>query len=130
MKCREVREYLPAYLEEPRGVRHLVEGHLATCADCRRDLEEYRELSATLSSLRDEAVEPPGWLAPALIETVRERAERRAALVQRAQTLADPKVAIAAGALAMAGVAGAILVSRKRRRRGTRRRVRHALAGA
>jgi predicted anti-sigma-YlaC factor YlaD len=130
MKCREAREYLPAYLEEPRGVSHLVEGHLATCAHCRRELEEYRELAASLSSLREETVEPPGWLAAALIETVRERAERRHGLVRRAQTLADPKVAIAAGALAAAGVTGAILLSRKRRRRGTRRRLRHALAEA
>lgn len=129
MECREVREYLPAYVEQAFGPRAAtVDTHLDSCPGCRRELEQYRELGAEMKSLADHQVEPPAWLLGTLIETVSERATRISENRARREQLTDPKV-IAGGAVVAAGIAGALLMrGRKRRRRGMTRRLREVLA--
>lgn len=121
MGCREVREYLPAYVELSGGPRsELVDHHLRTCASCRAELEQFRELSSDLSGLADHVVEPPSWLLGTLTETVAEKASKVAAFRAKTEKVTDPKV-IAGGAILVAGVAGALMVrGRRRRRRGLR----------
>ena len=121
MECREVRGYLPAYVEQAGGPRSgLVDSHLQSCSGCRAELEQFRELSTGLSQLVEHPVEPPAWLLGTLTETISERAGRLAAIRQRTEKITDPKV-VAGGAILVAGVAGALLMrGRRRRRRGLR----------
>lgn len=119
MECREVGGYLPAYADRD-PVPSDVETHVEGCERCRSELTEFRELSAGLALLEDHPVEPPAWLLGTIIETVGEKATRLAAIRERTQKLADPKV-LAGGAILAAGVAGALLYrGRRRRRRGLR----------
>jgi anti-sigma factor RsiW len=47
MKCEEITELLPDYLQEnlPAEQRELIEQHLATCAECRDDVAIWNKLS-------------------------------------------------------------------------------------
>lgn len=133
MECREVREYLPAYAEQAGGPSaSAVDEHLRTCADCRAELEQYRELAAALGGLSERAIEPPAWFLGTVTETVGERAERVAALRERGRQLSHPQTIAAGGVILAAGVAGALLMRglRRRRRRLIQRRVAEALAEA
>lgn len=133
MDHREVREYLPAYADQAGGPRaSAVEEHLRTCADCRGQLEQYRSMAVSLRSLAEHRVEPPAWLLGTLLETIGERAERRAAIRQKTERIADPGALVAGGALVAAGLAGALVFRgiRRRRRASLRRRLQEALAEA
>ncbi len=72
MNCRDVGldEYLDGELGEAE--RKAVEGHVASCADCRRELEEMRRLEAVLRAVP--AGTPPD--AEAFLSRVRERLRR------------------------------------------------------
>ncbi len=129
MECREVREYLPAYNELARDLRSFIRRHLDGCPDCRAELERYREVQAGLGGLAAIAIEPPSWLLPAVTETVVERAQRRQVAREAVRRTTDPKV-IVGGAIVVAGLVGAGIASRRRRRRGLATRVRQALAEA
>ena len=131
MDCREVREYLPAYVDEAGGPRaESVERHLSTCPECRTELGHFREMKDALATLPARMIEPPAWLLGTLTETVVQKAARREAMRNTAEKLADPKV-IVTGSLVAAGVAGALLIrGRRRRRRTVTRRFREALAEA
>ncbi|MGH2732176.1 MAG: hypothetical protein ACRDJG_04410 [Actinomycetota bacterium] len=131
MNCAEVRERLAAY-EERSGEAHdaLVEGHLSVCSGCRTDLACFQELGLRLASLAQDPMEPPSWLLPTLIDMVSNRARSGRALPRRAAQLADPRVALAGGALLVAGVAGVVAIRVRRRRNALRRKLRTGLAHA
>jgi len=125
MECREAAEHLPAYLDVAAGpAAGAVDAHLATCAACRADLERYRALSGALSGLAAQTVDPPAWLQPAILSSLRAHSAHRLAVLDRAPlALTDRRLAAAGGALVLAGVAGvAMLARRSSRRRRTRLR--------
>lgn len=122
--CREVREYLPAYLEQPQDlVSGQVSRHLKGCADCRVRAGQFRDLCVLLSELSGTVIEPPSALLATLLKKV-PRAARRAQL----HRLTKPALG-AGGALLAAGVAGA-LFARGRNRRTSVHRPRRVLARA
>ena len=65
MRCAEVREMLPAYLDEPGGSL-AVRRHLAGCDGCHKELARYEALSVQLPQLQTHTFEPPASLLPAL----------------------------------------------------------------
>jgi len=55
MDCKEIEFLLSAYADdelEP-GERETIENHLSTCPDCRRNLEEYREIRSHISVMQN-----------------------------------------------------------------------------
>jgi anti-sigma factor RsiW len=50
MNCADAREWFSAYLDEAldAGERNEIEGHLAGCGECRRELERFRQTLALL----------------------------------------------------------------------------------
>jgi anti-sigma factor RsiW len=129
---REIREYLPAYVDEAKGPRaSAVEEHLQTCEECRADLERYRQIMSGLESLETLTQDPPPWLYGSIIDAVRSRARQAITRKSQLNRLRNPRVA-AAGAVVAAGVAGAVAVRlmKRRRRRSAWQRLRASLAGA
>ena len=65
MNCEEIREQLGPYLdgELPADRRLTVGQHLASCAACRRELEDIRVLATKLASLADVSVPETLWPA-------------------------------------------------------------------
>jgi predicted anti-sigma-YlaC factor YlaD len=130
--CREIREYLPSYVDAATGPRaSAIDEHLKSCGDCRAELGRYREMIAELEGLLEVTEETPGWALDRIMDAVGTKARQLSTLRGRAQTLANPKVVATAGVFA-AGVAGAVALQlmRRRRRRTMRSRLRSALAGA
>jgi predicted anti-sigma-YlaC factor YlaD len=123
VECREAAQHIPAYIDQAGGpAARALDAHLRTCEQCRRELEAYRELQGALAALATQTIEPPAWLLPATIESVRSRAglrRRIPAARDVRQRLADPRLAAAGGAaILLAGVAtGAVLIRGRRRRR-------------
>jgi anti-sigma factor RsiW len=66
MTCGEVREMLPAYLDEP-GASLSIRRHLAGCDACRSELARYEALSAQMPALIGHTAEPPAHLLGALV---------------------------------------------------------------
>jgi Anti-sigma-K factor rskA/Putative zinc-finger len=110
----EVGAYLLGALTDPE--RELFEAHLATCADCRLEVERLQP-AADLLPRSVEQVEPPPGLKASLMEVVqREAGERagapagrrqRAALGERLRGLFGPmRPALAAGVLALGLLVG------------------------
>ena len=131
MEHREVREYLPAYVDEAKGPRaSAVEAHLETCEECRAELDEYRQIMSGLDELATLTNDPPSWLLGSIIDAVRARAGRAAANRSPLNALRNRRVA--AGAVVAAGVAGAVALQlmKRRRRRTAWQRLRASLAGA
>lgn len=64
MRCEEVRELLPAYVDRDLHAAGEIEVHLASCADCSAELASYREILSDLEALRDRGEEP----SPDLLE--------------------------------------------------------------
>ncbi|MEA2447283.1 MAG: putative zinc-finger [Actinomycetota bacterium] len=64
--CGEVREMLPAYLDEP-GASLAVRRHLARCDECRAELARYESLAAQLPALVLQTAEPPAYLLDKLV---------------------------------------------------------------
>ena len=112
MKCAEISELLPAYVED-RFDNLSVRRHLSRCSECRRELEEYETLRAGLASLQEVAHEPPSDLMAALVAIPVEGAP-----VVRVRThVARNKKAYAGGlAVAVVGAAGAALWRSRRSR--------------
>lgn len=112
MKCAEVRELLPAYVDD-RDSTLAVRRHISRCADCRRELEEYAQLRAEMTDLASSVAPPPPGLRSALIAIP--STDRR---VEKVVThLARNRRAYAGGlAMAVMGAAGAA-VWRSRRMR-------------
>ncbi|MBV8881832.1 MAG: zf-HC2 domain-containing protein [Planctomycetaceae bacterium] len=61
MGCEEIRDLLALYAggESYENERAAVEAHVAVCAACARELDQYREVRANLASLREGSA-PPG----------------------------------------------------------------------
>ncbi len=61
MGCEEIRDLLALYAggESYDSERAAVEAHVAVCAACARELDQYREMRSALASLR-EGSPPPG----------------------------------------------------------------------
>jgi anti-sigma factor RsiW len=61
MGCEEIRDLLALYAggESYENERTAVEAHVAVCAACARELDQYREMRSNLASLREGSA-PPG----------------------------------------------------------------------
>ena len=105
MKCQEVHELLPAYVED-RYANLTVRRHLSRCAECRVELERYEDLRAGLASLQSVSAQPPNDLLQKLVAIPHE-----GPAVQRVQTHVFRHRKAYAGGLAVAvlGAAGAAL---------------------
>ena len=112
MKCAEISELLPAYVED-RFDDLAVRRHLSRCPDCRRELDEYEALRTELSGLRSVAFEPPADLLPALTAIPREGAP---AVRVRTHVARNKKVYAGGLAVAVVGAAGAALWRSRRSR--------------
>ena len=120
LRCEEVRDLLPRYAEWGPRPAGEVERHLATCSSCTAELATYREVVASLSSLRTAEVDPPaGYLERTLAlvpEPVsgqrawREVPERVVAAARR-----RPAVASVTGAVIGAAAIGLVMWRRGRR---------------
>ena len=66
MRCDAVRERFPGYLDSDLRAVGPVELHLAACAGCRDELEEYRRLGLLLSQMAT-VPEPSEELLPELL---------------------------------------------------------------
>ena len=67
-----LEEYLSGHL--PPSALDRFQGHLATCAECRREVEEIQESSGLLSALKsNEAVEPPPSFVAQVMQGVAEQ---------------------------------------------------------
>lgn len=114
MECEQIWEDLPAFDNQAFSVE--VTEHIEQCDDCREMLEQYRELSLELAALEAIDVSPPAWLEAAIIESTMERLRRTAALRAASRQLGEHRGVAAGGAILLAGLAGAILVGRSRKR--------------
>jgi predicted anti-sigma-YlaC factor YlaD len=115
MNCSEVSDYL---ITHDDGVSldlpSVVVQHLDTCARCRLEFEQNRNLAADLRWLAEHEVEVPAWLQGTLTEITVEKLRRKEALRVASRQLAKPRVL--GGALLLAGVAGLVVRGRIRRR--------------
>lgn len=131
MDHREVREYLPAYIDEAKGPRaSAVEEHLQTCEECREEFDRYRQMMSGLGELAAVTLEPPPWLLDNIADSVRSKTRQLTIRTSQLARLRNPRVA--AGAVVAAGVAGAVALTmmKRRRRRSAWQRLRASLAGA
>jgi Putative zinc-finger len=71
MTCHDAREQLSALIDEALGAeeRGAVEGHLATCAECRRELERLRDTVALLCAV--EPARAPAGFVDRVLEAAR-----------------------------------------------------------
>jgi hypothetical protein len=109
--CREARSQLPALAagELSGWPLHVVRAHLRRCADCSADLIRQEQLSAALSSLREQPPAPPPGLLDDLLARADQRSvrERAAVPARGAVSGARPGLSIAfltVGAAASTGV--------------------------
>lgn len=114
MKCERVSPYLAGYAggDLQPETTSLVESHVETCATCRAESERHARVSTALATLGARDVEPPAYLAEAIIESVagaREAHRRRLVPVPPV----PPEIirAIAENRDAIAQAAGAALVA-------------------
>ncbi|MEX2417265.1 MAG: zf-HC2 domain-containing protein [Actinomycetota bacterium] len=82
MKCEEVRELLPAYIDRDLHPVGPVETHLASCNECAAELSQYRDLIGSLAVLRETGEEPRaeylGRMLSLIPPSVRAGMDRRA----------------------------------------------------
>lgn len=112
MKCAEIREVLPAYVED-RDSDLTVRRHLSRCTECRAELETYRSIRTGMSAMRSVAAEPPVDLLTRLTAIPAESP----ATVRVRTHVARHRSAYASGiAIAVVGAAGAALWRSRRSR--------------
>ncbi len=58
MRCDEVRELLPAYIDRDLHAAGEIDEHVASCAACSAELASYYQLVGGLAGLRDRGEEP------------------------------------------------------------------------
>ncbi len=109
--CVHVRDALPAFVETG-GDTLTVRRHLASCADCRRELERYESLTASLGSLTTATATPPRSLLPALV-AIPQRASNAAKVRRHVRRHRNEYIG---GAILVAGAAGAALLRTRSRR--------------
>jgi len=112
MKCAEITELLPAYVDD-RSADLTVRRHLSRCPDCRGELEAYENLHSSLTELRAVEATPPPDLFRKLTAIPKE-----GPAAQRVQTHVFRHRKAYAGGLAVAvvGAAGAALWRSRRAR--------------
>lgn len=112
MKCAEIREALPAYVED-RDSDLAVRRHLSRCSECRAELEAYGSVRDALSEMRLVHAEPPPDLFGKLAGIPSDGPK-----VERVRThVARHRNAYAGGvAVAVVGAAGAALWRSRRSR--------------
>lgn len=106
-----MRELLPAYAGEQQPSL-AVRRHLASCADCRAELAQYRELEAGLGHLTAAVVEVPPELTQKLMAIPSESgvlAQVRERATTAREHVARNRAAYVGGAVAVAGALGATL---------------------
>ena len=112
MKCAEVSELLPAYIED-RSANLTVRRHLSRCPDCRRELEEYGSLRSGLAELRAVVAEP----SPDLVLHLQAIPHEAPTTLKLRTHVVRNKKAYAGGlAVAVVGAAGAALWRSRRSR--------------
>ena len=109
--CAEVREMLPAYIDEP-GRDLLLRRHIASCENCKQEVTHYDELSRGLRALALQPVEPPSELLPALMAIP--DADNAVASV-KTHVVRNRKAYLGGAAVLVAGAAGAALWRSRRR---------------
>lgn len=112
MKCAEINELLPAYVED-RDANLNVRRHLSRCPDCRTELADYETLRSSLGELKAVHAEPPAALFASLTAI-----PHSGHSVDRVRThVARNRRAYAGGlAVAVVGAAGAALWRSRRSR--------------
>lgn len=112
MKCAEIRESLPAYVED-RDSNLTLRRHLSRCPECAAELEAYASIRDGLSTMRLVEAEPPADLLRKLVDIPQEDPA-----VQRVRTHVSRHRNAYAGGLAVAvvGAAGAALWRSRRSR--------------
>lgn len=112
MKCAEIGELLPAYVED-RYANLTVRRHLSRCPECRSELERYESLRSGLATMRDVHAEPPAEL----LATLTAIPSHGAAGTRVRTHIARNRRAYAGGlAVAVVGAAGAALWRSRRSR--------------
>jgi len=114
--CAEVRPLLSDLAEGTPHVAGPVEAHIAGCAECSRELMQYRGLIEAMGRLRDVLDEPaPGFVERVLLEAAPE--EQRVRRLQRvAAAAANPRVMISVGGAVVGATAVGLLWWRTARR--------------
>ena len=112
MKCAEIREALPAYVED-RDSNLNLRRHLSRCPECAAELEAYASVREGLSAMRLVEAEPPADLFGKLVAIPTE-----GPATQRVKTHVSRHRNAYAGGLAVAvvGAAGAALWRSRRSR--------------
>lgn len=116
MECSEVREHLSAFDEKTPPMSQ-ISVHLESCEGCREEQRRFQELGAAMRALEATPTEPPAWLLASLTETTLERMRRMAAIKATGKQIGEHRLAAGGAAILLAGVAGAVLVGRRRSRR-------------
>lgn len=112
--CIHVRDALPAFVETG-GDTLTVRRHLASCAECRSELDRYVTLKASLASLAATSATPPRSLLPALVQI-----PRRASNVDKVRThVRRHRNEYISGAVLVAGAATAAVLRNRSRRVAT-----------
>jgi anti-sigma factor RsiW len=107
----EIAELLSDYHDNElaAGERAAVDRHLATCADCRRELARYRRVDEALLA---QSVPPTPAQTAAFRRTMLEQLESPSAVGAFAAWMASPRIAVPAFALALAALIVAMRPSR------------------
>ena len=111
MRCEEIRETLPAFVEGHDDLT--VRRHLSGCADCRAELDRYESLGTALGSLSHQTVAA----SPSLVAALYEIPSQQARLDVVRSHLADHRKAYLGGAAALAAAGVSALVWRSRKGR-------------
>jgi anti-sigma factor RsiW len=123
MRCEEVREALPAYVNTD-GIELRVQRHLSRCPECKAEFARYEALMGGLRTLQTVTAEPPAGLFGALVD-IPARASRLHGARARVETARDHvtrnRNAYLSGgvAVALAGAVGAALWRSRARRVAT-----------
>ena len=111
MRCEEIRESLPAFVDGHGDLS--VRRHLSGCADCRAEVDRYESLTAGMASLAHETVAGSPSLVAALYQIPSQQARLE---VVRSHLSEHRKEYLAgAAAIAAAGVSAFVWRSRKGR---------------
>ena len=111
MRCEEIRETLPAFVEGHDDLT--VRRHLSGCADCRAELDRYESLATALGSLSHQTVAA----SPSLVAALYEIPSQQARLDVVRSHLTDHRKAYLGGAAALAAAGVSALVWRSRKGR-------------
>jgi anti-sigma factor RsiW len=113
MKCEEVRELLPEYLDAELHEAAEIDAHLATCRKCPEILASYRATLAELDELTaSDPAAPEGLVARVLAQIPEQSTAARLRATAREHPVA---VAAGIGGAAIAAIATVYAIKRSRR---------------